>query len=65
MGLHFGRLTVDTVLQYVIAEYKREVGGESSNLNNSYLGVAGNPGTVSLSADGHLWGYGLTVSYKF
>lgn len=64
-GLHFGRLTVDTVLQYIVAEYKREVGGESENLNNSYSGVSGNPGRVSMSADGHLWGYGITVSYRF
>jgi len=65
MGLHLGKWTVDTVLQYIVAEYKREIGGESVNLNNSYPGVAGNPGTVSLAADGHLWGYGLTVSYRF
>jgi len=64
-GLHFGRLTVDTVLQYIVAEYKREIGGESVNLNNSYPGVSGNPGRVSMSADGHLWGYGITVSYRF
>ena len=64
-GLHFGRLTVDTVVQYIIAEYKREIGGESVNLNGSYLGVSGNPGRVEMSADGHLWGYGLTVSYRF
>ena len=64
-GFHFGRLTVDTVVQYVIAEYKREIGGESVNLNNSYPGTSGNPGRVSMSADGHLWGYGITVSYRF
>ena len=64
-GFHFGRLTVDTVVQYVIAEYKREIGGESVNLNNSYPGTSGNPGRVSMSADGHLWGYGVTVSYRF
>ena len=64
-GLHFGRLTVDTVLQYIVAEYKREIGGESVNLNNSYPGTSGNPGRVSMSADGHLWGYGITVSYRF
>ncbi len=64
-GLNFGRLKIDTVLQYVVAEYKREVGGESENLNNSYTGVNGNPGSVSMSADGHVWGYGVTVSYSF
>ncbi len=60
-----GRLTVDTVVQYIVAESKREIGGESINLNNSYPGSSGNPGKVSLSADGHLWGYGITVSYRF
>ncbi len=64
-GLNFGRLKIDTVLQYVVAEYKREIGGESENLNNSYTGVNGNPGNVSMLADGHVWGYGITVSYSF
>ena len=64
-GLNFGRLKVDTVVQYIVAEYKREIGGESVNLNDSYPGVNGSPGRVSLSADGHLWGYGVTVSYLF
>ncbi|RUM87129.1 MAG: long-chain fatty acid transporter, partial [Thermovibrio sp.] len=64
-GFHIGRLTIDTVLQYIVAEYKREIGGESVNLNKSYPGVSGNPGRVSMSADGHLWGYGITLSYSF
>ncbi len=64
-GFHVGRLTIDTVLQYIVAEYKREIGGESVNLNKSYPGVSGNPGRVSMSADGHLWGYGITLSYSF
>jgi long-chain fatty acid transport protein len=66
-GLNFlnGRLTLDGVLQYIVAEQKREIGGESENLNGSYPGVSGNPGTVSMSADGHLWGYGLTLTYRF
>ncbi len=65
VGLNFGRLTVDTVIQYIIAETKREIGGESIDLNNSYEGSLGDPGTVALSADGHLWGYGITVNYRF
>lgn len=66
-GFNFfkGKLTVDTVVQYIVAESKREIGGESLNLNDSYPGSSGNPGRVSLSADGHLWGYGITVSYRF
>ncbi|RUM42810.1 MAG: long-chain fatty acid transporter [Desulfurobacterium sp.] len=63
VGLNFGRLSIDTVLQYSIAEYKREIGGESVELNDSY--ETGNPGTVAMSADGHLWGYGITVNYRF
>ncbi|RUM43663.1 MAG: long-chain fatty acid transporter, partial [Desulfurobacterium sp.] len=65
LGLNFGRLSVDTVLQYIIAEYKREIGGESVELNGSYPGSTGEPGTVAMSADGHLWGYGITVNYRF
>ena len=60
-----GRLTVDTVIQYTIAEQKREIGGESENLNASYPGSDGEPGTVAMSADGHLWGYGITLTYHF
>jgi long-chain fatty acid transport protein len=65
LGLNFGRLSVDTVLQYIIAEYKREIGGESTELNGSYEGSTGEPGTVAMSADGHLWGYGVTINYRF
>ncbi len=66
-GFNFfkGKLTVDTVVQYIVAESKREIRGESVNLNNSYPGSFGDPGKVSLFADGHLWGYGITVSYRF
>ena len=62
--MNFGRLSIDTVLQYSIAEYKREIGGESVELNDSYK-IGENPGTVAMSADGHLWGYGITVNYRF
>lgn len=65
LGLNFGKFTVDTVVQYTVARGKRHINGESSNLNNSYPGNAGNPGNVSMSADGHLWGYGITLSYRF
>jgi len=62
-GLDLGWLTVDGVLQYTISDGKRELNGESLNLNGSYAG-GGTP-QVSFSADGHLWGGGLTVSYRF
>ncbi len=64
-NLFGGKLTLDTVVQYTVAEQKREIGGESENLNNSYPGVNGQPGRVSMSADGHVWGYGLTLTYHF
>jgi long-chain fatty acid transport protein len=63
-GLDFGDISVDGVVQYTISDGKREISGESSNLNNSYIGGGGSP-NVSLSADGHLWGGGLTINYKF
>ncbi|MDO9585940.1 MAG: outer membrane protein transport protein [Syntrophales bacterium] len=63
-GLDFGKISVDGVIQYTITDGKREISGESSNLNNSYIGGGGSP-NVSLSADGHLWGGGLTINYKF
>ncbi|MEO2065653.1 MAG: outer membrane protein transport protein [Desulfurobacteriaceae bacterium] len=64
-NLFGGKLTLDTVVQYTVAEQKREIGGESENFNNSYPGVNGQPGRVSMSADGHVWGYGLTLTYHF
>jgi len=65
VGLNFGKFSVDTVLQYIVAEYRREIGGESVELNSTYEGSTGEPGTVAMSADGHLWGYGITVNYRF
>ena len=66
-GLNFTKhLSLDIALQYTISEYTREIGGESSNLNSSYSNpVTGAPGSVSTKAKGHLWGYALTVNYKF
>ncbi len=65
-GLNFGKLSIDLALQYTISEYKREIGGESSELNNSYSNpLTGQPGRVSTEAGGHLWGYAVTVNYKF
>jgi len=55
-------ITIDTVLQYTYAEKKREVGGESVNLN-ALTGTTAS--YASMSADGELWGGGITVSYRF
>ncbi|GAB6905139.1 Long-chain fatty acid transport protein [Desulfosarcina cetonica] len=58
-GLNLGRVTVDGVVQYIRTEVNRQIGGESDSLNYTYHGA------TSLDAEGHLWGYGLTVSYAF
>lgn len=63
-GLDLGNWTLDTVFQYVDIEKARYLGGESENLNSSYEGT-GVHREVSLEADGHLWGLGLTLSYAF
>lgn len=63
-GLDFGKISIDGVVQYTLSDGKREISGEGSNLNNSYVGGGGSP-KVSLSADGHLWGGGITINYKF
>ena len=63
-GLDFGKITIDGVLQYTVTDGKREISGESDNLNHAYAGGGGAP-KVSLSADGHLWGGGITINYKF
>jgi len=63
-GLNFSRISIDGVLQYTMSDGRRESNGESVNLNGSYGGGGGTP-RVSFKADGHLWGGGLTVSYRF
>jgi len=62
-GLDFGKITIDGVLQYTVTDGKREISGESDNLNHAYAG--GGAPKVSLAADGHLWGGGITINYKF
>lgn len=62
-GFNIGKsFTIDTVVQYTYAESKREIGGESQNLN-ALTGLT--PSRASLSADGQLWGGGITVTYRF
>lgn len=51
---------VDGVFQYTTTEQDRTIGGESENLNHSYGG-----NDVNLDAEGEIFGYGLTVTYKF
>ena len=66
LGLNFGKVSVDLAVQYIIARTKRNVRGDSKELNNSYANpITQQPGSVSTEAKGHLWGYGLTVNYTF
>ncbi|GBC61859.1 long-chain fatty acid transporter [Desulfonema ishimotonii] len=60
MGLNFGNFSVDSVVQYIITEKNRYIGGESVELNRSYGGQ-----NVSLNADGEIWGFGITFNYVF
>lgn len=55
---------IDAAFQYVDIEKARYIGGESENLNHSYE-ATGAHREVSLSADGWLWGAGMTVNYVF
>lgn len=64
IGLNWGTVNLDGVVQYTCTARKREIEGESRNLNESYLGGQGAP-KVSLSGDGHLWGAGMTISYRY
>jgi len=64
IGLNWGHVSMDGVIQYTCTENRREIDGESQNLNESYRGAAGSP-KVSLSGDGHLWGGGITMNYRY
>lgn len=64
VGLNFGNFSIDGVVQYLIVETKRNIGGESENLNDTYS-IGGTSPTVSLTADGYMWAWGLTLNYKF
>ncbi|PIE69959.1 MAG: long-chain fatty acid transporter [Deltaproteobacteria bacterium] len=69
VGVNLGKFVIDGILEYALSEGKREIGGETDNMNHSYnpyepLGLD-NDARVSLSAEGYLWACGLTVSYQF
>lgn len=68
-GINFSdNITLDLVIQYAIAEQKRQIGGESENFNHGYQDLVTHDdgeARVELEADGHLWGYGATLTYKF
>ncbi|MDM8515319.1 outer membrane protein transport protein [Desulfobacterales bacterium HSG16] len=64
-GLNFEKFTVDGVLQYCDIEKARYLGGESDNFNHGFDPSGAYERKVSASADGNIWGAGLTVSYAF
>jgi long-chain fatty acid transport protein len=64
VGLNFGNFSIDGVVQYLLVEAKRNIGGESENLNDTYSAGGASP-SVSFSADGYMWAWGLTFNYKF
>jgi len=64
IGLNWGRISMDGVVQYTCTENRRVINGESQNLNESYQDGSGTP-KVYLSGDGHLWGGGITMNYRY
>jgi len=64
LGLNFGNFSIDGVVQYLMVDSKRIIGGESETLNEAYASGGTHP-KVSFSADGYLWSWGLTLNYKF
>jgi len=61
LGVNLGSWTIDGSFQYIRTEMDREVGGESTNLNHSY----GEDASVYATAEGKIYGYSMTASYKF
>lgn len=61
LGANLGSWTIDGAFQYVVTELDREVGGESTNLNHSY----GEDATVHAKAEGKIYGYSMTATYRF
>lgn len=59
-GLNLDPWTIDLVAQYAQTEKETELGGESENMDESYLGSE-----VKAKASGEVWGFGVTVSYVF
>ena len=58
-GLNLAPWTIDGVIQYTQVEQDRIIGGESVNLNNTFNSP------VMVSANGDIWGFGLTANYTF
>ncbi|WP_303851100.1 OmpP1/FadL family transporter [Seleniivibrio woodruffii] len=65
VGLNFGKVTVDTVVQYILISEVTIDSGSSHNLDDSYSRPGLHDADVSAVAGGHIWSFGVTASYKF
>lgn len=65
VGLNFGKVTVDTVVQYILISEVTIDSGSSDNLDDSYSRPGLHDADVSAVAGGHIWSFGVTASYKF
>lgn len=60
-GFDFGKISVDTVVQYIKVEELKIALGDSPSLNDSYTDGS----EVAAVAGGHIMSAGVTVNYKF
>jgi long-chain fatty acid transport protein len=63
--LKLDNLNIDLVFQYGKSEYKRYLGGESHNMNESYDLTEYYHRHAHLSASGQVWGFGCNINYAF
>lgn len=64
LGVNLGQWTIDGSIQYTRTEMDRMIGGGSENLNHSY-GSEEEHVNVVADAEGQIYGYSMTVTYKF
>ncbi|WP_277657110.1 OmpP1/FadL family transporter [Seleniivibrio woodruffii] len=65
VGVHFKRVDIDTVIQYILIKEVSVASGASHNLDDSYSRPGMHEADVAATAGGHIWSFGVTVSYKF
>ncbi|MBF0452844.1 MAG: outer membrane protein transport protein [Candidatus Magnetomorum sp.] len=63
--LNLDNINLDIVFQYGKSEYKRYLGGESHNMNESYDLTEFYHRRAHLSASGQVWGFGCSINYTF
>lgn len=69
-GINLGQWSVDLVAMLIKSDGKRSIRGESHNMNETYNTLTTPPSTytegdVEMDAVGTLYGYGVSVNYKF